>query len=88
MKRRELFPPIEPYQTGWLKVDALHTLYWEVSGNPQGVPVVFLHGGPGAGKLSFSISAVRDVPNLMAKRAITPRPTLWPIWKNCANICM
>jgi proline iminopeptidase len=49
MKRRELFPPIEPYQTGWLKVDDLHTLYWEVSGNPQGVPVVFLHGGPGAG---------------------------------------
>jgi proline iminopeptidase len=49
MKRRELFPPIEPYQTGWLKVDALHTLYWEISGNPNGVPIVFLHGGPGAG---------------------------------------
>lgn len=49
MKRRELFPPLEPYQTGWLKVDDLHTLYWEISGNPKGVPVVFLHGGPGAG---------------------------------------
>jgi proline iminopeptidase len=49
MKRRDLFPPIEPYQTGWLKVDDIHTLYWEVSGNPAGVPVVFLHGGPGAG---------------------------------------
>lgn len=49
MKRRELYPPIEPYQTGWLKVDALHNLYWECCGNPKGVPVVFLHGGPGAG---------------------------------------
>jgi proline iminopeptidase len=49
MRRRELFSPIEPYQTGWLKVDDIHTLYWETSGNPQGVPVLFLHGGPGAG---------------------------------------
>ena len=32
-----------------LQVDAVHTLYWEQSGNPRGVPVVFLHGGPGAG---------------------------------------
>ncbi|HVY13351.1 MAG TPA: prolyl aminopeptidase [Alphaproteobacteria bacterium] len=49
MKRRDLFPPIEPYQTGWLKVDDIHSLYWETSGNPQGVPIVFVHGGPGAG---------------------------------------
>lgn len=49
MKRRELFPPLEPYQTGRLRVSDLHTLYWEISGNPKGVPVVFLHGGPGAG---------------------------------------
>jgi proline iminopeptidase len=48
-RRREFFPPLEPHQTGWLKVSELHTLYWEVSGNPRGVPVVFLHGGPGAG---------------------------------------
>ncbi len=32
-----------------LRLDGLHTMYWEESGNPQGVPVVFLHGGPGAG---------------------------------------
>lgn len=44
-----LFPPIEPYATGHLRVDDIHTLYWEESGNPNGVPVVFLHGGPGAG---------------------------------------
>jgi proline iminopeptidase len=43
------YPPIEPYRTGMLHVDAVHTLYWEESGNPQGVPVLFLHGGPGSG---------------------------------------
>lgn len=44
-----LFPAIEPYQTGRLPVDELHTLYWEECGNPNGVPVLFLHGGPGGG---------------------------------------
>jgi proline iminopeptidase len=47
--RRDLFPPIEPYRTGRLRLDSLHTMYWEESGNPHGVPVLFLHGGPGAG---------------------------------------
>jgi proline iminopeptidase len=47
--RHDLFPPIEPYQTGALRLDARHTMYWEQSGNPRGAPVVFLHGGPGAG---------------------------------------
>jgi len=49
MARSELYPEIEPYQTGRLAVDDRHSLYWEQSGNPAGVPVVFLHGGPGAG---------------------------------------
>ena len=44
-----LYPPIEPHASGYLAVDDIHTLYWEVCGNPQGVPVLFLHGGPGAG---------------------------------------
>ncbi|HZH26892.1 MAG TPA: prolyl aminopeptidase [Azospirillaceae bacterium] len=44
-----LYPEIEPYETGFLAVDGTHTLYWEQSGNPDGVPVLFLHGGPGAG---------------------------------------
>lgn len=43
------FPPIQPYRTGTLPVDGIHTLYWEESGNPNGVPVLFLHGGPGSG---------------------------------------
>ena len=47
--RQELYPPIEPYRSGMLSLDAVHTMYWEQSGNPDGVPVVFLHGGPGAG---------------------------------------
>jgi proline iminopeptidase len=47
--RDDLFPEVEPYETGMLRLDARHTMYWEQSGNPDGVPVVFLHGGPGAG---------------------------------------
>lgn len=44
-----LFPAIEAYATGRLKVGGVHDLYWEEAGNPDGVPVVFLHGGPGSG---------------------------------------
>ncbi len=46
-----LFPEIDPYATGRLAVDARHTLYWETCGNHDGVPLVFLHGGPGGGCL-------------------------------------
>lgn len=49
MPRSELYPPTDPYASGMLPVDELHTLYWEQCGNPRGVPVLFLHGGPGAG---------------------------------------
>lgn len=45
----DLYPEIAPNQTGFIKLDDLHTMYWEECGNPEGVPVVFLHGGPGAG---------------------------------------
>ncbi len=45
----ELYPEIEAFQTGRLRVSPLHELYFEVSGNPNGKPVVFLHGGPGGG---------------------------------------
>ncbi|MBV8776428.1 MAG: prolyl aminopeptidase [Alphaproteobacteria bacterium] len=47
--RQDLFPPIEPYRTGRLRLDTRHVMYWEESGNPQGRAVLFLHGGPGAG---------------------------------------
>jgi proline iminopeptidase len=46
---RDLYPPIEPYDQGFLAVSSLHTLYYEQCGNPAGKPVVFLHGGPGGG---------------------------------------
>jgi proline iminopeptidase len=49
MRTYSLFPPIEPFAKGRLAVGNIHELYWEQSGNPNGIPVVFLHGGPGAG---------------------------------------
>jgi proline iminopeptidase len=45
----QLFPEIEPYDSGYLKVGGLHEIYYEQSGNPQGKAVFFLHGGPGGG---------------------------------------
>ena len=48
-KMRELYPPIQPYNEGKLKVSELHTIHYEESGNSQGKPVIFLHGGPGGG---------------------------------------
>lgn len=44
-----LFPEIKPYATHRLKVSSLHDLYLEEAGNPDGIPIVFVHGGPGAG---------------------------------------
>jgi len=44
-----LFAPIEPRLSGMLSLDSRHTMYWEESGQPAGIPVVFLHGGPGSG---------------------------------------
>lgn len=45
----DLFPSIPPYSSGFLDVGDIHHLYWEQSGNPDGVPILLLHGGPGAG---------------------------------------
>ena len=44
-----LYPDIEPYESGLLPVGDGHRIYWETSGNPDGLPIVFLHGGPGGG---------------------------------------
>ena len=48
-ERRGLYPAFEPRETGMLEVGDGHSLYWERSGNPQGKPAIFLHGGPGGG---------------------------------------
>ncbi len=50
---RSLYPDIEPYQQGYLPVSGGHSLYWEECGNPNGVPIVFLHGGPGMGCVPY-----------------------------------
>ncbi len=70
--RRTLYPEIEPYRTGRLKVSSVHEIYFEESGNPKGKPVIFLHGGPGGGteakhRRYFDPSAYRIV--LMDQRA-------------------
>src|SRR5215470_9137199 len=46
---RTLYDQIEPYDSGYIRVSPVHELYYEQCGTPNGKPVVFLHGGPGAG---------------------------------------
>ncbi len=45
----KLYPPIEARRSGFLRVDDRHEIYWEESGNPRGLPVIGIHGGPGGG---------------------------------------
>ena len=52
-KENKLFPPIEPYETGFIK-KGKHEIYYEQCGNPKGKPAIFLHGGPGGGCGSLS----------------------------------
>ena len=49
MARTEPYPPLEPFRTGRLRVSDLHELYWEECGRQGGEPILFIHGGPGAG---------------------------------------
>ena len=49
MANDHFYPEIEPYASGRVKVDAPHEIYWEECGNPDGLPILFVHGGPGAG---------------------------------------
>ena len=44
-----LYPPLTPYARGMLETGSIHRIYWETSGNPEGIPVLFVHGGPGSG---------------------------------------
>ena len=90
-----LYPPTEPHTTGMLEVSKLHTIYWEVSGNPSGTPVMVLHGGPGGGSQAeyrryFDPAVYRVVQ--VAKQKIIPihnphppdGPTrLWQIHSTC-----
>ncbi len=44
-----LYPPLAPYASGMLETTGIHRIYWETSGSPDGIPVLFVHGGPGSG---------------------------------------
>src|SRR5215207_1243133 len=62
----DLYQPVEPYDFGELEVGDGQTLYWETVGTPQGLPAVWLHGGPGSGSTAdarrhFDPSAYRAV---------------------------
>ena len=62
-----LYPPIEPYRHGWLDVGDGHEIYFEESGNPEGKPCVFVHGGPGG-------VAVDAAGNAIATTGLWARP--------------
>jgi proline iminopeptidase len=53
MANAHFYPPLSPYASGMVAVGGPHTLYWEECGNPHGVPILFVHGGPGAGCSEF-----------------------------------
>ena len=53
MANEHFYPAIEPFASGRLAVDARHDLYWEQCGRPDGIPMLFVHGGPGAGCSPF-----------------------------------
>jgi len=46
---KKLYPPVEPFNTFYLNVSSIHTIFVEESGDPNGKPIIFLHGGPGGG---------------------------------------
>src|SRR5690606_31298551 len=48
-KEAHVYPDIQPYAHGFLNTEDGHQVYWELCGNPQGKPAIFLHGGPGGG---------------------------------------
>ncbi len=52
-ERRKLYEYKDPFETGMLQVSKIHNIYWEVSGNLTGKPVIILHGGPGGGSDPF-----------------------------------
>lgn len=94
-----MHPIQEPRNSGLLRVSDIHEIYWEESGNPDGHPVIFLHGGPGAGaspacrgfstqSISASsslINAVADALNRMPVLKTTPHGIWLPILKKYAK---
>lgn len=54
MASANLYPASKPYNEGFLKVDGTHSLFYQEFGNPNGIPVVYLHGGPGGGSPGYA----------------------------------
>lgn len=52
-EQQGLWPEIEPYETGYLRVSDIHEIYYELCGNPEGTPLFVLHGGPGGGSSPY-----------------------------------
>ena len=98
--RRTLYPAIQPYNSGMLRVSGVHEIYYEECGNPNGKPAVFVHGGPGGGcdNRSRAASSIRTPiasccsTSAAAARAgrtpawsTTPPGTWSPTWSGCAS---
>lgn len=57
---KELYPPLEPYGTGFLSVSPIHSIYYELAGNPRGAPVLFVYViGSGDNNLSLIFPVFR-----------------------------
>ena len=81
---RTLYEEIEPYDRGYIRVSPIHELYYEQCGTPNGKPVVFLHGGPGAGLVDRLPQAhPPDPPRPLTKRRVDPGAAgdPWPVGK-------
>jgi hypothetical protein len=61
----EFFPLIEPYDSGFLQVSSIHSIYYEQSGNKEGKPVVYLHGG----MLSYLMLIIRPGRRCICRRS-------------------
>ena len=99
MPRGDLFPEIGPFETGYLPLTDGHVMYWEQVGNPRGLPVLFLHGGPGAGAGTvhrrffdpdFWRVTIFDQRGAGRSRPLgscrpTQRRIWWPISRRCAG---
>ena len=96
---RGLYPPLAAYDSGWLDTGDGHRICWELSGNPNGKPAVFIHGGPGGGisriivscsirnvtRCCCSISAAVAAPVRTPAWTTTPPGIWWPISSGCAT---
>ncbi|MES2906904.1 MAG: hypothetical protein V4691_07775, partial [Pseudomonadota bacterium] len=85
MDNASLFPACLPYREDFLKVSDLHTLFYEECGNPNGVPVVYLHGGPGGGISPAALVWVPGTVTVTDDLLLTVRVLNGTQWSALAN---